>query len=388
MTRKGGEKAMPAPPPPNQQATSVAEDDFANAKNEYVVVSINGTLGPMGDALTPSLTSATPVTGAAASLPINADFVFPSVVLTISARPLAYVLPTQTGQKVVPNTIPQIGKNDLANSPKWIDASFTLSALDEQGNDHCSSDLQIVGILPQQTVSGTKTSVEADLATAVGSLATDLTSFFPAVNKQATGATSALGVLFDGLFPPKGVAFQYAYQDDNCHFGWFFQPNTTAGATTAEASLLGTQMGIALLKVTKRIRKIQVTGETLSEWNGKAVQIDKGQDLDIYYRKTTLSPFVLPDETAAYRALTTLSGFPALIPVARVMRILGFCAGKNDKDCLADSQVTTALATLKKAADPAKPPALTFLGPDDGFVTNASLSAYLGITSSPGKSGN
>jgi hypothetical protein len=260
-TPKAGEKTVPPPPkagekavpqPPDKPATSVAGDYFANATKEYVVVSINGTLGPMGDALTPSLTSAPPVTGAAASLPINADFVFPSVVLTISARPLAYDLPVDNGQKMVPDKIPQIGKNDLANSPKWIDASFTLAALDDQGLDQCSSDLQIVGILPQQTVSGTKTSGEADLAAALGSLATDLTSFFSSVNKQATGATNALGVLFDGLFPPKGVAFQYSYQDDNCHFGWFFQPNTTAGATTGEASLLGTQMGIALLKVTKK----------------------------------------------------------------------------------------------------------------------------------------
>ncbi len=150
-------------------------------------------------------------------------------------------------------------------NPLWLDATFTLVPKDEKGNPLLTActdgDVQILGILPQQTTGGTKTQTAADVASGINDAAGALTSFYPGSQDLVTSATKALNVVFGVIFPPKPIAYQYSYMDGNCRFGWYFRPDTSAAAGSGGASsILGLQTGIILLKTKKTIASIGVSG--------------------------------------------------------------------------------------------------------------------------------
>jgi hypothetical protein len=209
-------------------------------------------------------------------------------------------------------------KNNTANKeetqqyPNWLDATFTLVPEDDKGvaiPGACESGaVRVLGVLPQQTIAATRTSIADQAATAINNVAGALASFYPGVKTQVAGATSALNVLFQAIFPPKPVAYQYSYLDGSCHFGWFFRPNTSGSGSDGVASILGIQTGIILLQTDKTIQAIQVKGQTLSEWNRDATSSTE----KLYFGKEKALPaFVLPqDKDIDYTHISSLSASP------------------------------------------------------------------------------
>jgi hypothetical protein len=327
----------------------------------------------MGYIVTPSLSSATQITGIDPEATLaSKNFNFPSVVLYISAAPLVYVPSKDEAQ---------LGKiesdQETDRFPEYLDATFTLTPEDVSGNDLTKSactdgDVQILGLLPQQTIAGAQNSVLADTASAISNVAGSLTPFYPTVQSQVTSATKALNVLFQDLFPPKPIAYQYSYMDGNCTFGWFFRPNTsttTTGTTAGQSSILGLQTGIILLKTDKSIKKIVVSGQILSSWNKSVTKNNSRSGGKLYLGKKTELTFPLPDPGSIdYNRITDLSVFPALISKLQAKRILHI-PDNDPNDALWTAFVTRAqLVTTSTAND---------------YVTNASLSAFLTSKPSP-----
>jgi hypothetical protein len=145
--------------------------------------------------------------------------------------------------------------------------------------------------------------------------------------------------------------------DGNCTFGWFFRPNAqSTSATSGEASILGTQTGIILLKTDKKIKKISVSGQTLSLWN-KPPSTESKSLLHLE-KSINLPTFSLPEaKDIDYNLITDLKLFPALISKDAAKQIVHV---KTDEDW-------TALVTSAKLVTT----------PDKLFVTNASLTAFL-----------
>jgi hypothetical protein len=330
---------------------------------DYVRVSTTGTLGPMGYIVTPSVSSATQLAVNPEAVLASQNYNFPSIILYISAMPVVYPEPDQDTGKVDSKTATaNVNKEETKQYPTWLDATFTLEPQNDQGQvikGACESGaVRVLGILPQQTVATTQASIPDQVATAINSVAGALASFYPGVKSQVSGATSALNVLFQAIFPPKSVAYQYSYLDGNCRFGWYFRPNTSGAGTEGVASILGIQTGIVMLQTDKSIAAIQVKSQTLSEWSENATVNSK-----IHYGKQRALPtFVLPQKKDIdYTQISSLSSFPLLIPKDQALSILQMKT-MDDPTWIAFAKGTT--------------PSLFLVGT---AVTNSSLSAYLGI---------
>jgi hypothetical protein len=337
-------------------ATSTATGDEAGGgTRDYVRVSVDAVAGPLGYASQPSMTAATQTQNAQQqALAAAQKFNFPSVIFYISASPLVY-LPSGGS----PDGIQAAQETD--RNPLWLDATFTLIPEDKDGNAipmACTDgSVQVLGLLPQANISAAKDSVAADVASGVVDVSGALASFYPNVATGVASATKAMNILFQDLFPPKPVAYQYPSMNGNCEVGWFFRPNTSATAgAQGQASILGIQTGIVLLKTTKDIVQIRLSGQTLSAWSKPPTSYSKklyvGQSKDIGVVK-------LPDaDNIDYDNLTTLAMFPSLVPKGQAMKILHI-------DAPAD-YVTFAKANGLVGTN------ATF-----NYVTNASLAAFL-----------
>jgi hypothetical protein len=172
-----------------------------------------------------------------------------------------------------------------------------------------------------------------------------------------------MNLLFQDLFPPQPIAYQYSNMKDNCEFGWFFRPNTSASAGAAgAASILGVQTGIVLLKTTKKdIKRLRVSGQTLSAWSNPPTR---------YSKKLYLAPRVdlpelkLPEAQGINSdavSVNNLSMFPALIPKDLAKKILHI----EDDQAFADFVQANKIFATNKTND---------------YVTNASLRAVLSST--------
>jgi hypothetical protein len=327
------------------------------ASSNYVTVNANAVAGPMGYAATPSLAGAAQSQSAQQQAFVAAQqFNFPSIIFYISAAPLVNL----------PATPAEIDKMPFAQetdrNPLWLDASFTLTVYDSKGalpNACSDGSVQVLGLLPQQTVAALKNQTAADIATGANDVAGALASFYPG-GSQVSAATKAMNVIFQDIFPPQPVAYEYSNMTDNCNFGWYFRPNTspTAGAGGA-ASILGTQTGIVLLKTSKRITKIVVNGRTISAWNKPPTSSNK--KLYVGYDKP-IGTIQLPDVTNIdYDNLTTLAMFPSLIPKDEAEKVLHIT---KDADFIAFAKANSLVGT-DAAYD---------------YVTNLSLSAFLGLS--------
>jgi Carboxypeptidase regulatory-like domain len=347
---------------PNLLTAVEAVNPNDNSSGNYVTVSSNAVAGPMGYVATPSMGSAVQSqTAQQQALVANQQYNFPSIIFYMSAAPLVNLPSTPNATKIS-------AAQETDRNPQWLDASFTLSFLDKSGKlltTACTDgSVQVLGLLPQQTVTAIKNQSAADVASGINDVAGALASFYPGAQSQVTAATKAMNVVFQDIFPPQPVAYEYSYMTGNCDFGWYFRPNTSASAgASGEASILGIQTGIALLKTDKNIARIQVNGRSLSAWNKPPTSSSKKL---FVVNDTPIGTIVLPDlSTIDYNNLTTLSMFPALISKADAMRILHFT---QDADFL----------TFAKSN--------RLVGTDAAFdyVTNSSSGAFLGTTGPAG----
>jgi hypothetical protein len=150
-----------------------------NCGQDYVRVSLSGVLGPMGYVPSPSLSSASQLTGVDANLILQGkSFYYPSIILYISAVPVVCVGQPPTNQTDADKQVNSIEQSsqETNRNPEWLDASFSLTATDDKDKAidiDCTDDksIKILQILPQQTVAGLKNQPLADTATAINSIA-------------------------------------------------------------------------------------------------------------------------------------------------------------------------------------------------------------------------
>jgi hypothetical protein len=337
------------------------------AGESYVTVSSNAVAGPMGYAATPSLDGATqsPQSAQQQAFIAGQQFNYPSIIFYVSAAPLVN-LPNTNATSMIE------ASQETDRNPLWLDASFTLSFYDRDGNPlagACSDgSVQVLGLMPQQTVAALKNQTIADVASAANDVAGALATFYPGTSSEVGAATKAMNIVFQDIFPPKPVAYEYSDMTDNCDFGWYFRPNTTATGSGGQASILGIQTGIALLKTAKSIASIKVNGRSLSAWNNSPTA-DKDKEKD---KKNKL--FLVDDrpigiislpstDNIDYDNITSLVMFPALIPKAQAMKILHI---DKDADFVAFATANKLVGTNNTTFD---------------YITNSSLENFLGLKS-------
>lgn len=341
-------------PQPRPQIASVRESAPPSTNpesNEFVRVSTSISLGPMGYAQVPS--GLTQVAGANASLAnVNQAFNFPSIYIYISASPL--LLPTLADAKNLDSIESvQDGDRDVA----WMDSSFDLVPYDAQGAKlGCDNTVQVLGLLPGATVTGSKPSVAGTAATAANQLMTALVPFFPGVKAAGEASTSALQVLFTDLFPPKTQSYQYAFLDGSCSFGWFYKANPTA---TPPTSILGIQTGLVMLRTSTAVRRLDITSRILSSWTKRPTASSKQ-----FSYVTKLMSLDIPTVRSSidYGALQDLSLFPVLISAEDARKILHISKDDDWKG----------LVTAKPGQA-----AVLQTTPDGSYVMKASLQKYL-----------
>ena len=316
--------------------------------------SLTAALGSMGYAVTASGVS--PIPGAYNGSDANAQFNFPSIYLFISSSPL---LIPKTAKKTSEIDSVQDGDRDI----KWMDATFTIDPLGSDGNSlgNCGQYVQILGLLPNQTEAALKTPVANTVATTANQLVSATTPFVMGVGAVAGGATDALQVLFNALFPPKADAYLYSWMDGPCTFGWYFKGDANA---TPPVSVLGTQTGIVLLRTDSKVATLHITSKLLSQWTKSPAKTEQHNFLLVTPDAKVQIPTIKVD------ALPDLSAYPILIPKEQVMKILHI----PDADT-AD--------WMKLVAPATGTPALVTTTADHTYVTKGSLQTYLGISGSP-----
>jgi protocatechuate 3,4-dioxygenase beta subunit len=337
----------------------------SGAAQSYVTVSSNAVAGPMGYAATPTIAGATQSQSAQQqAFFAGQQFNYPSIIFYISAAPLVNLPTTNETSNIQ-------AAQETDRNPVWLDASFTLSLYDSNGNplpNACSDgSVQVLGLMPQQTVAALKNSAIADAASAANDVAGALATFYPGTSGEVSAATKAMNIVFQDIFPPRPVAYEYSNMTDNCNFGWYFRPNTTASGTIGQSSILGIQTGIVLLKTSKIIASIKVNGRSLSAWNN-APTADKDKDKDkrnklFLVSDRPIGTISLPTTANIdYDNITSLAMFPSLIQKTQAMKILHI-----DKD--ADF---VAFATANK---------LVGTNATFDYITNKSLDTFLGLAS-------
>lgn len=319
---------------------------------QYVQVGTSVALGPMGYLQMPS--GLTQVAGTDPGLAtVNGKYNFPSIYIYISASPL--LLP-QLADGAKPDSIE--GVHDADRDITWMDASFDLTPKGSNSQAlPCEGNVQVIGLVPGATVTTNKTPAVDTAASAANQLMTALAPFFPGVKTVGTAATSALQVLFTDLFPPKSVAYQYAFLDGACSFGWYYKANPSA---TPPISILGVQTGLVLLRTSKDVSSMEVSARILSSWNKPPTAFSKQ-----FSYVTTSASLEIPDVKSAidYGSLQDLSLFPLLISAADARQILHI-----SKDADWKSLITP------KAGEKAAALQTT---PDGGYVMKNSLQQYL-----------
>jgi hypothetical protein len=364
-------------PPPQNDPTPVAagaiapqyEDRksvYGDAATNFVTVSANAVAGPMGYVSTPSTGSAAQSrTAQEQAFEASQKFNYPSIIFYVSAVPLVNVTSSSN-----PDQIQAVQETD--RNPLWLDASFTLTFFDANNKlipSACTDGrVQVLGLLPQQTVAALKNRTAANVATSVMDAAGAIASVYPG-GSTAAAATSALNVVFQNIFPPQPVAYEYSNMNGNCDFGWYFRPNTGSSAgASGEASILGIQTGIVLLKTTDDIASIRVNGRSLSAWNkpptSRSKQLFVAPDREIGTIK-------LPDlNNINYDDLTApLTMFPSLIAKKVAMQILHI---GTDADFIAFARANKLVGTDAVY----------------GYVTNGSLSGFMGSSLGPAAAGD
>jgi hypothetical protein len=296
------------------------------------------------------------------------NYNYPSIVLSISAAPL--LTPKSKGSQSFVKSPDSIDHVDGTNDVEWMDVDFQLEAVDSTlgaaKEVTCGTlaapvpCIQIIGVLPGTTTAASKPQVAATVAGDVAGVVTATSSAYPGVGTLVTAIASGAQVLFNSLFPPKTVAYQYAYLDnsDPFHpiFGWFFKANSLA---TPPTSILGIQTGEVLLQTDPTVHFVKVSSWALSQWQKPPDSASKKYLYSTFY-------YVVPivENGINYARLMDLTQFPLVIPKADVKNILQ----------ISDREYTT----LTSATSSTPAPLMTSGDPD--FVTKVSLMKYLGAS--------
>jgi hypothetical protein len=269
--------------------------------------------------------------------------VYPSLIFDMSASPMYRLNDNEKKRKAV-NT-----KLDLL----WRDVTVTLSAkckTDDNVESDCNSEVSVLEVLPNQSSSGQKDSVPAQIASAISGLGTAAAPFFPAstFNEKVAAAGDGLTVLFRNLFPPRTETFFHSFLGDELTFGWNYREDTSAEKDT---TLLGLRRGVVLLKGPKDLSKLTVHCYIMSKWSD-----DLGPPFNDSYNVFSQEwVYELPAEKnnlTDYESLPNVDSFPALVHIGELLNVLHL-VNRYDFDRLVDSCHLTkgkALDSVTKAS--------------------------------------
>lgn len=269
--------------------------------------------------------------------------VYPSLIFDMSASPMYRLNDNEKKRKAV-NT-----KLDLL----WRDVTVTLSAkckTDDNVESDCNSEVSVLEVLPNQSSSGQKDSVPAQIASAISGLGTAAAPFFPAstFNEKVAAAGDGLTVLFRNLFPPRTETFFHSFLGDELTFGWNYREDTSAEKDT---TLLGLRRGVVLLKGPKDLSKLTVHCYIMSKWSD-----DLGPPFNDPYNMFSQEwVYELPAEKnnlTDYESLPNVDSFPALVHIGELLNVLHL-VNRYDFDRLVDSCHLTkgkALDSVTKAS--------------------------------------
>jgi hypothetical protein len=342
----------PAQHQPQAKTVSFPNTTIINVNPQdqlYVDVSVAAYPGPYGLAVSPSGGSAV---GGIKPTP-QSSYNYPSIVFLVSATPLLTPkiqskqlktsAPPANGAVIVenvdafndPTTLPGVnGSNNL----QWMNVKLHLQPLDDNDKPlDCGSEcLRVIGLLPGTSTAASNEQIAAAIADAVAKTASAVAPAIPTIGSTIVAATAGAQVIFDTLFPPKTVTYQYAFlnedeppdhdphdlEEHSTALGWFFKENSSA---TPPISLLGIQTGMVMLQTTLKVAKIEVTSETLTYWDKKPSKLSK----NILYSKSTMKVPIYSN-AIDYSSLQNLDLFPALIPKDDVIKIMHFTPDTYD----------------------------------------------------------
>lgn len=327
---------LPLPSPTKQTSNP-------NPGTEYVRVTVDAVPGPYGLAVYQS--GGTGVAGANPAPP--SSYNYPSIVLLISATPLL------TPKLKDANNLESIKDVNGDNDVEWMDITFDLKAFDASNNEaKCTGPcFQIIGLLPGTTTAASKAQAPATIADTAQKAAAAIAPAIPVGGSILTAATTGAQVIFDALFPPKTVTYQYAYLDNSgTTFGWYFKPNPNA---TPPTSVLGVQIGQVMLQTDPSVKSIEVTSRALSRWQKAPSSFSNNF---IYSTSETTIP--VQSNAINYSTLQNLDLFPALIAKDAVEKILN----------ITDVQYNTLTTGT---------PAILASTPDHSLVMKSSLLKYI-----------
>jgi hypothetical protein len=310
--------------------------NLPNVTSTYVSVSMQANWGPFGAAYAPPDTAQL-VGVKEAERAVNQTYRFPSIYFNISAAPV--IVPIIKDEES-PEQIAQVMFDD--RDMEWMDVSIELEPiLAERQNNVAENNtggkavekkdwdkyVQILEMLPNDTQAAMKESMASKIANVAGELGSAMVPFVPQLaQSRFTSGTTALSVLFRNIFPPKSVAYRYAFIESASRFGWYFRQNKGGGEGI---SLLGLHKGVVLLRVSSEVKQIKVHYSVLSKWN-KSPNANSEK-----YNMTTAEPVALDlpplvEPQIDYDSLQNLNGFPILIPKAVALKILHLDVAKPE----------------------------------------------------------
>lgn len=352
-----------------QRTTS---SNLPNVTNTYVSVSLQANLGPFGCAYAPP-DSAQMVGVKEAERNVNQTYRFPSIYFNISAAPV--MVPIIKDDES-PDNISQVMFED--RDVEWMDVSIELepilaaprNAIGENSvgapkvdKKDWSKYVQILEMLPNDTQAAVKDRLPTKIANVAGEFGSAIVPFVPSfAQSRMTGATTALGVLFRNIFPPKVVAYRYAYIESPFRFGWYFRQNKDRADG---ASLLGLHKGVALLRVSSEVRQVKVHYSILSKWNKSPNAASDRYNLT-KDEAIALDLPTLAEPEIDYHGLQSLNGFPVLIPREQALKILHLDINKPDDRKEWDELIGGANPTLRTINKGA-------------YVTRASMEMFLSM---------
>lgn len=352
--------------PPDVNASALTSGDQL-----YVSVSVTVIPGPYGLEVYPSGGSqitpnngASTKTGNTSTAPQPDHYNYPSIVFFISTTPLLTPRLSDDKHYASGKTIDGVnGFNDI----EWMDNTFQLKAVDSEGKEiTCGPTntphacIQIIGLLPGTTAVDLKAQPIANVADAASNVATVVAPVVPVVGTAIAASASGARVLFDLLFPPKSISYQYAYLDNSRRtFGWFIRPDLTA-----KTSALGTQTGMVMLQTDPTVAVIEVTGQGLSSWKSPPSRRHK----KFLYTKIPDTKIPVHNHDIDYSSLQDLSLFPMLIPRPDALKILHISDDTQFNDLVKGS-------SPKIETTP------------NGYIIKGSLQKYLGLSGTASGSG-
>ncbi len=221
-------------------------------------------------------------------------------------------------------------------NPEWVSVTVELEPRLSDDENHvegsgesCAEYFQVLEILPNDTEAGTKEQFITQFASIASQIAGLQGPFFPVSAFQArfSSGSAGLGILLKNLFPPRSIAYQYAFMDSPSSFGWYMRRNQK-DPDSRNLSLLGLHRGVVLLRVNndscngKVLKGINVNYQVLSKWDKAANNVRNNK---WHFIAGDSSDIVVPqktEEASTEDDSLDLTEHPALIKVDKARDIL------------------------------------------------------------------